>query len=293
MTRVLSGLPGFFVIHVLDRGFNRLLQGPGVSFLQRMAGITAATGGRVVVELPISPMESFKDNQGQVHPVPPTPPNMPMGNILWDLAANSSRLFATGIRSPVEWEFGSDWAWMGSGSRKQIPQQLLRPYGKQPTPGIPKIMVSNYVLTELRYHFRKPHTETFPLPGGLSYSDVTRSMVERLSLINWLDPLRTGSPSPFGRHNIFARPTIVELRQGLQRHGGVRLVDCLDPAVTGFPQLTIEELNELGGGPYQTRMARSYLSNYRVQQLQQRNQGMVTSLVTVFTLLEPIRAQLL
>ena len=255
LTRVLSGLPGFFIVHVLDRGFNRLFQGPGLSFLQRMAAITAATGGRVTVDLPVSARESWKDNLGQVHPVPPAPLNMPMGNLLWDLAANSSRLHCTGIRGPVEWEFGSDWAWMGSGSRKQIPQQLVRPYGKQPTPGIPKIMVTNYVLTELRYHFRKPHEETFPLPGGISYSDIARTMIARLPLINWLEPLHTGLPSPFGHQNIFARPTIPELRQGLQMRGGVKLIDCLDPVVTEFPNLTLEDLNVLGGGPYQARLA--------------------------------------
>ena len=71
------------------------------------------------------------------------------------------------------------------------------------------------------------------------------------------------------RPDIFARPTARELRLGLAGNvGGVRLVNCLNPAQTGFPQLTDDDLKELCGGPYLFKLAKSYLTKYRVNVVQ-------------------------
>ena len=86
------------------------------------------------------------------------------------------------------------------------------------------------------------------LTGGVSLADVYRGLLLRINLLNWLDPLRTGSPSPFMRVDLFARPTVRELRQGWQNNGGVRLLNIMNPQATGFPPLTIQELKELCGG---------------------------------------------
>ena len=74
-------------------------------------------------------------------------------------------------------------------------------------------------------------------------------MLDRLELENWLDPFRTGSPSPFNRPNLFAKPTQLELRRGLRQLNGARMVNCLDPNLTHFPQMTPLKLNELWGWP--------------------------------------------
>lgn len=84
-----------------------------------------------------------------------------------------------------------------------------------------------------------------------------------------MDPLRTGSPSPFHRPDIFARPRAAELAAGFGGNiGGVRLVNCLNPVQTGFPQLTLDEIKELCGGPYHLKLARSYITSYRVREVQ-------------------------
>ena len=44
------------------------------------------------------------------------------------------------------------------------------------------------------------------------------------------------------------------------------MVNCLNTNQTGFPQLTLNELKELSGGPYTVNLAPSYLSSYRVRQ---------------------------
>ena len=99
--------------------------------------------------------------------------------------------------------------------------------------------------------------------GGVSLADVYRGLRLRIPLQNWLDPLRTGQPSPFLRPNLFAHPTVLELRQGWQNLGGVRLVNVLNAQQTGFPQLTSQELKELFGGPYLFNLAPSYLTSMR------------------------------
>ena len=99
--------------------------------------------------------------------------------------------------------------------------------------------------------------------GGVSLADVFRGLLTRIELINWLDPLRTGYPSPFHRHDIFAWPTGVELQQAWGNIGGLRLVNCLDPRQTGFPQLTEPELMEMFAGPYLLNLAPSYLTSIR------------------------------
>ena len=45
------------------------------------------------------------------------------------------------------------------------------------------------------------------------------------------------------------------------------MVDCLDPAVTQFPRMTLEELNEFCAGPYLSNLAPSYVTTYRVNEL--------------------------
>ena len=95
-----------------------------------------------------------------------------------------------------------------------------------------------------------------------------RGGLARISEINWLDPLRTGSPGPFHRPDIFARPTAAELALGWANMGGVRIVNCLNPAQTGFPSISLEEIKELCGGPYLLKLAKSYLTSYRVRVVQ-------------------------
>ena len=78
-----------------------------------------------------------------------------------------------------------------------------------------------------------------------------------------MDPLRTGFPSPFLRPDIFAWPNRVELRQGWRGLGGVRLVNLMNVQQTGFPQLSLQELQEMCGGPYLLSLAPSYLTSMR------------------------------
>ena len=107
------------------------------------------------------------------------------------------------------------------------------------------------------------------MSANTSLSSIYRGGLERIEELNWLDPLRVGSPGPMLRPDIFARPTALELRRGWAGNvGGVRLVNCLNPVQTGFPLITLEELKELSGGPYLVELAKSYLTSYRVNVVQ-------------------------
>ena len=270
MRDALSGLPGFFVIHLFDKGFKQYL-GNNPSFLDALTALEAGVGGRVRHFLPADSGDDWHDRLGQAHPAPVTP--ILRGKLLWDVQANSTRIFCTAHRWVAEANFGRGWGWKMTGSREEIPQQLLEPYQKQPTPQVPKIYVINAVHHQLMYDFATPMTEAYELPPNVSHADIGRQMLARLECPNWLDPLRTGSPSPFQRPNVFSRPTLLELQRGFrQQNQGVTLVNCLDPAVTLFPRMTPEELNEFCTGPYLADLAPSYVSSYRHKELE-RNQA--------------------
>ena len=119
------------------------------------------------------------------------------------------------------------------------------------------------------YDHAKPAEEKYSLPAGLSHAALGRNMLQRHSLYNWLDPLRTGCPSPFKLSDVFVRPTLAELRLGLLNPGDVRMVDCIDANVTDFPRLTIEDLHEITTSPYLVSLAPSYVSSYRYKELEQ------------------------
>ena len=127
------GLPGYYIIHLFDKGFKQYVGNPP-SFLDILTGLEIATGGRVRHFLPSDAGDDWFDRHGQSLQLPPDPPNLHRGRLLWDVQANSTRTFVTSHRWVAEANFGRDWATKMTGSRGEIPQQLLEPYGKQPTP---------------------------------------------------------------------------------------------------------------------------------------------------------------
>lgn len=172
----------------------------------------------------------------------------------------------TSHRGCSERGFCIDWQWQILGGRYEIPRQYLENYGKEPTPKLPLIHVLIAVHFAIQDMFATPTNEVSDMPFGISLAAVYRGGNLRITLLNWLDPLRTGLPSPFHRLDLFAFPTVHELRQGWAGNiGGVRLVNVLDPNMTGFPALDEQEMNEFCGGPYLVHKARAYLTSYRVK----------------------------
>ena len=269
-TEALGGLPGFLLINLFDKGFKQYF-GNNQSFLDILTAMEVASGGRVRHFLPADSGDDWYDQIGQAHAAPPVPPNMDRGKLLWEKQANSTRAFCTAHRWAAEANFGRDWGCKMTGCRGEIPQQLLEVYGKQPTPQVPKIYVVNAVHHQLVADFATPAAETYLLPPNVSHADIGRLMIDRLELENWLDPFRTGSPSPFDRPNLFSKPTQVELRRGLRQLNGVRMVNCLDPNLTHFPQMTAPELNELCAGPYVADLSASYVSSFRSKEVDQNH----------------------
>ena len=103
----------------------------------------------------------------------------------------------------------------------------------------------------------------------VSLVQIYQGGLARIPEKNWLDSMVVGSPGPLLRPDPFARPTAIEIRRGLGGNiGGVRLVNCLNVGQTEFPRMTLEAMKELGGGPYLLKLAISYLTNYRVNVIQ-------------------------
>ena len=270
MTEALSGLPGFYVIHLFDKGFKKYF-GNQPSFLDASTTLEAGLGGRVRHFTPADVGDVWYNRLGQAHPPPVTP--LERGKLLWDLQANSTRAFTTAHRWVAEFNNGRDWGTCKmSGSRGEIPQQLLEPYGQQPTPQVPKIYVVNAVHHQLIADYGTPLSEVYELPPNVNHAGIGKQMLARLEVRNWLDHFVTG-PSPFDQPNIFLRPIRAALRRGLLRQNfGVNMVNCLDPAQTLFPRVTTAELNKFCAGPYVADLAPSYVSSLRHKELE-RNQA--------------------
>ena len=273
LTAALSGLDGYFLIHIYDKGFKRYLGNNNVSFMDLLTNIETQTGGRVRHFFPSDMGDDWHDPDGQAHPPPPTPPNLDRGKLLFEVQANSTRAFCTSHRWVAEGSNLRDWQWKGTGTRAEIPQQLLQPYNEPPTPQVPQIFVVNSVHHQLMADFAKPVREVYELPPGVTHSDIGTQMLVRLPLPNWLDSIRFGFPSSLHRPNIFSRPTMLDRRRGLlQQPGGVIDVNCLDPSQTHFPLMTIADLHELGAGPYVADLGPSYVSSFRHKEME-RTQG--------------------
>ena len=268
----MSGHPGFFVVHLFDKGFKQYF-GNNLSFLDALTALEVGVGGRVRHFLPSDSGDDWHDRIGQSHPHPANPPNMDRGQLLFEVQANSSRVFCTAHRWVAEANFGRGWGCKMTGGRGEIPQQLLRPYAKQPTPQVPQIFVVNAVHHQLVADFATPLAEVYALPANVSHADIGRQMLDRLARPNWLDPLRTGPTIGFDRQNLFSRPTVLEQRRGLlQQNGGVLVVNCLDANTTHFPRMDLADLHEFAAGSYLARLAPSYVSSFRHKELE-RNQA--------------------
>jgi hypothetical protein len=63
--------------------------------------------------------------------------------------------------------------------------------------------------------------------------------------------------------NIVVRPLPLRLKCVFFSPGNLRLVNALDPSVTQFPQVSVEQMNEFAGGGYLPKLSRGYISSYR------------------------------
>ena len=192
------------------------MQQGGASFFFFLQTVVNITGGRVRFFVPLDNGEGYCDMFGNVFPVPIFPGGRNIGKLQFEVQANHTRVFCTMHRGVVEGAFARDHQWQLTVGRQAAEQQFMEPYGHAPCPQVPLLAVIQMVHAAIMYDFAKPRREVFALPPGVSYADVGRTSLVRMSTINWLDDFRTGRPSPFMKANLFARPTLAELAQGLR-----------------------------------------------------------------------------
>ena len=171
-------------------GFKKYLARGGPSFFNFLQTVVAATGGRVRFFFPLDQRDSYCDMFGNVFPPPLIPVGRNIGKLQLEVQANHSRVFCTMHRGVVEGAFARDYQWQLTAGREAAEQQFLEPCGLAPCPQIPLLTVIQLVHAAIMYDFAKPRREVFALPAGVTYSDVGRASLERISLVNWLDDLR-------------------------------------------------------------------------------------------------------
>ena len=125
------------------RGYKFNFGGGNVTrFPDRMLLMEQQSGGRVIARFPLGHGDDWFDGLGHRHAAPVPPANLQHLRLPFEVQLNSSRMFVTAHRGPIERSFGKgDWAKSSLGSRSQIPHQYLANWGFQPTPQVPFIYV--------------------------------------------------------------------------------------------------------------------------------------------------------
>ena len=262
---VFTGVPGFLIIHFLDKGFKRYLVRRGVSFEDWLALLTLQSNGLVQMRRPLDAGDGYYDSLGVFHnpPIrhPQAPPNS--NTLLMDLPANACR--QTGIeRWKGEFYHATEWRRKSTGTRERIDQALLNPVGAGvsglvTTPQIPKIQILLQAHMGLQHEYGADLSYKFPLPPHIaSYSQLGHLTRIKMDRMNFLDPLRVGHP--FRRPDLFLRPRRPELNAALFQLGGVRMVNVLNPNETHFPNIPASHMYEFGCSPYLTNKVHSYVT---------------------------------
>ena len=90
---VFSGVPGFMIIHLVDKGFKRYLIRRGLSFEDHIAQLTQQSNGLVLLRRPIDSTDDYYDSNGVLCPPPAGHPLAPQNTntLLLAKQANSCR----------------------------------------------------------------------------------------------------------------------------------------------------------------------------------------------------------
>ena len=131
----------YFDFHVI-RGFKYFIGGArqAVHFPAKMRTMEQQSGGRGLARFPADPGDSWYDWEGVEHPAPVPPPNVPF-RFLYEVQLNSGRINCTAHRGSIERSFAEDYHTKIISGRNPVPHQYLEPYGKAPTPHVPRIYV--------------------------------------------------------------------------------------------------------------------------------------------------------
>jgi len=263
--------PGWFKFHLLGRGYEGFNIPNGQAFFDYLDNVRRNSGNAVIYSYPNSPGKSYMDFNANI--IAP-PANLPP-RVMSEEMCNLSEMLCTICRGAVEQSFLADWRFKICGSRGPVPQQLLEAWERNPTPQVSKIFVILMVCAAVEKEYGVPFQLKFELPPGISYQDHGRNLIRRCEILNWLDKFRTGGPGNgfnLNRPFPFSRPTPLQLAQGqLGRFGGVRNVNGMRPAQTGFPRLTLGDLTEIAGGSYGPRNADMYITGIKELQVQRHH----------------------
>ena len=267
---IFNGLPGFKTIHFFDKGFKNYMarRQQGQTFLQMFrANIMQQNNDLPDYRIPLDARDRYWDRNGVLHDAPVPHVNAPpQGRLLFARQANSTR-FTTVERHTVEHYHGGEWGWEILGCRSAIDAHYLDPYGRGPTPNVPKISPILQAHFDIQWRFQQPAIERCPIPPGLSVRILAEITVARSDMENWLDPLVTGLPSGFARDDLFQKPTQVQLMQAMVRgsFGQVRFVDIFNHQLTGFPDIPFINLYEMAGGEYLVNLIFKYVTSLHVK----------------------------
>ena len=266
ITRFLTGLPGYFVVLLLDKGFlvhqfnpsNRTL----TQFFQQISNQT----NRLKVFAPLTPNDHYLDDENLL-PAGTDPINIMVNNVqrrrakrLIDREANSTRVSVTMTTWIVEASYSCDWGMAITGKKKTVPYQYLKEANFQPATKCSKMGVILYASMVLKNRYHQPFRLTFPLAPCLSYADLGLRACERVTFRNPLDPI---NQVQWPVIDLSGRRTVNQLWQPL---------NLMNINATGMSYILPENLIEISLGPYAVNLMYGYVTSIQVNNVMLQHQ---------------------
>ena len=185
LVTLLSGLPGFRIVLLLDKGFKVHRFNPQNFTLLQFCQTIPRLNGFV----PLDVGDVYLDG----NLLPGRIPDAINGRVrrLTCREANTSRTVIGFGRSAVEMSFGEQCQWGMAYKNKPVPPQMMEPIGDlcQNVSQLPKFFILLEVLATMKNRYHSPNRPSFPLPPGMTYRDIGLQARQRISFRNPLDPL--------------------------------------------------------------------------------------------------------
>ena len=250
---VMSGLPGYYLVHVFDKGFRQYGLAGRESMEDILTRLQLAQGAQPCFDwiMPTGNQQDFLDR----NLMPAGQTNLVLGGgRMVDRVANTSRV-CTAIRMPIEQLFSRYSHFYLSGVKYPLPAAYLQRCGRGPTPDLPIIHEILSVIALIIRETYKPFLLTYELPLNVTYAMHGADIRDRIEQENMLCFTKQ---HVWNRQDIWKKPTQAELNRG---NFGLRRANLMDPTTTDLPLLTYAQVMEITGGPHTVDEARSYLTS--------------------------------
>ena len=266
LMRFVTGLPGFVICLILDKGFLVHRFNPCNQTLMQFFNTVANNNNNCLRAFcPLNPGDTYLDNN--LLPAGNDPLNLVINNVqrrrarrLTDLEANTARVAVAMSRWIVEASYAADRAISITGKKKAIPHQYLEKAGFAPSPDSSKLAIILYAAIVLKNRYHEPYELKFTLPPQVTYADLGTRAAERILFRNLLDPIN------------HVQWLVNDLSARRAANQPWQPINLMQTNATGMAFIPREHLTEISLGPYTVNLMYGYITSIQVNEVMSQQQ---------------------